>query len=435
MGGLTIRSSLNLAWQDHAQKVIDSHTPGAMQGALISMEPGTGLVRALVGGKDYNKSQFNRAVQALRSPGSTFKLFVYLTALKQGMKPEDIVVDEPRCFAGYCPKNFSNRYTGRIPMWVAMQNSLNVVAVELLQKVGFDPVIATARSLGITRPLGRFYPMAIGAYEQTVLDMTAAYAAITNRGVYVSPTPFEEILGPNGELLWSRRVDGDRGRRAVASPLADAMLWMQQQVVKGGTGGGAALADRPVAGKTGTSESGRDLWFIGSIPQLTTAVWLGYDDSRETHSTSVLATFAWHDYMVPLVKDLPVNPFPPKPVLTSSFQAPARPKPVARPQELAPSGLLPGERPDPVPRPGDAGLSSPSPSPSPAPANGGTGPAGGPVTAPPGAGPAPRPVPTPAPRRQPPLPPSLPSPSRGPLTAPPPLASPSASPTAPPPLP
>jgi membrane peptidoglycan carboxypeptidase len=147
-----------------------------------------------------------------------------------------------------------------------MQNSLNVVAVELLQKVGFDPVIETARSLGIIRPMGHFYPMAIGAYEQTVLDMTAAYAAIANRGVYVAPTPFEEILGPNGDLLWSRRVDGDRGRRAVASPLADAMLWMQQQVVKGGTGGGAALADRPVAGKTGTSESGRDLWFIGSIP-------------------------------------------------------------------------------------------------------------------------------------------------------------------------
>jgi penicillin-binding protein 1A len=104
VGGLTIRSSLNLAWQDHAQKIIDANTPGALQGALISMEPGTGLVRALVGGKDYNKSQFNRAVQALRSPGSTFKLFVYLTALKQGMKPEDIVVDEPRCFAGYCPK-------------------------------------------------------------------------------------------------------------------------------------------------------------------------------------------------------------------------------------------------------------------------------------------------------------------------------------------
>ena len=435
VGGLTIRSSLNLAWQGHAQKIIDSHAPGAMQGALVSIEPDTGLVRALVGGKDYTKSQFNRAVQALRSPGSTFKLFVYLTALKQGMKPEDILVDEPRCFAGYCPNNFRNRFMGRVPMWVAMQNSLNVVAVGLLQKVGFDPVIATARSLGITRPLGRYYPMAIGAYEQTVLDMTAAYAAITNRGVYVSPTPFEEILGPNGDLLWSRRVDGDRGRRAVDRPLADAMVWMQQQVVKGGTGGGAALPDRPVAGKTGTSESGRDLWFIGSIPQLTTAVWLGYDDSRETRNTSVLATIAWHDYMAPLARDLPVRQFPPKPVLTTSFQPPAKPKPkpVPAPQEWAPSGLLPGERPDPAPSPAEADPYTPPPSQ--APANGGNGAPGGPAPAAAGGGPATRPAPNPAPRRLPPLPPSPPSPSRGPLTAPPPLASPAAAPTAPPPLP
>jgi penicillin-binding protein 1A len=275
--------------------------------------------------------------------------------------------------------------------------------------------------------------MAIGAYEQTVLDMTAAYAAIANRGVYVAPTPFEEILGPNGDLLWSRRVDGDRGRRAVASPLADAMLWMQQQVVKGGTGGGAALADRPVAGKTGTSESGRDLWFIGSIPQLTTAVWLGYDDSRETRSTSVLATYAWHDYMAPIVKDLPVRQFPPKPVLTTTFQPPPKPRPVVQNQPDTLPNPLPGERPDPSPSPGDGSL--PSPTPSEGLPSGGSGSAGGPATAPSGGGLGTRSAPNPGPSRLPPLPPSLPSPSRGPLTAPPPLSSPSAAPTAPPPLP
>jgi penicillin-binding protein 1A len=320
VGGLTIRTSLNLAWQEQAQKTINAHAPGAMEGALVSIEPGTGLVRAMVGGKDYSTSQFNRAAQALRSPGSTFKLFVYLTALKEGMKPEDTVLDSARCFAGYCPKNFGNRYMGNVPMWVALQNSLNTVAVGLLQKLGFDPVIATAKSLGITRELGRFYPMAIGAYEQTVLDMTAAYAAITNRGVYVSPTPFEEIQGPNGELLWSRRVDGDRGKRAVDSDIADAMQWMLEKVVSGGTGTGASLGGRPVSGKTGTSENGRDLWFIGSIPQLTTGLWLGYDNNRSTGSTSVLATYAWSDYMARIVKDLPVRPFPPKPVLTGKFR-------------------------------------------------------------------------------------------------------------------
>ena len=319
VGGLTIRTSLNMSWQERAQATINKHAPGEMEGAVVSMEPGTGLVRSMVGGKDFDTSQFNRAAQALRSPGSTFKLFVYLTALKEGMKPEDKVTDRQACYGGYCPRNFGNRYLGNVPLWVALQQSLNTVSVSLLKQVGFDKVIATAKSLGISRELGRFYPLAVGATEQTVLDMTAAYAAIFNRGVYVTPTPFEEILGPNGELLWSRRVDGDRGRRAVASDIADAMLWMLQQVVKGGTGYGAVPPNRPAAGKTGTSEGGRDLWFIGGVPQLVTGLWLGYDNNKETKSTSAVAVVAWADYMGPILKDLPVRQFPPKPQLTGKF--------------------------------------------------------------------------------------------------------------------
>ena len=325
VGGLTVRSSVNLAWQEQAQKAINTYASGDMEGALVAMEPGTGLVRAMVGGTNFKASQFNRAAQALRSPGSTFKLFVYLTALKQGMLPERVFRDSARCFAGYCPKNFGNRYLGAVSMVVALQNSLNTVAVALLQELGFDKVIDTAKSLGITRELGRFFPLALGATEQTVVDMTAAYAAINNGGIYVKPTPFEEILGPDGELLWSRRVDGDQGRRAVSSDLAALMLWMLQQAVQSGTGGGAALPDRPVAGKTGTSEGGRDLWFIGSIPQLTTGVWLGYDDSRETKSTSVVATYAWRAFMAPISKDLPVRQFPPKPDLQDTYRGGKKP--------------------------------------------------------------------------------------------------------------
>jgi penicillin-binding protein 1A len=325
VGGLTVRSSVNLAWQEQAQKAINTYASGDMEGALVAMEPGTGLVRAMVGGTNFKASQFNRAAQALRSPGSTFKLFVYLTALKQGMLPERVFRDSARCFAGYCPKNFGNRYLGAVSMVVALQNSLNTVAVALLQELGFDKVIDTAKSLGITREVGRFFPLALGATEQTVVDMTAAYAAINNGGIYVKPTPFEEILGPDGELLWSRRVDGDQGRRAVSSDLAALMLWMLQRAVQSGTGGGAALPDRPVAGKTGTSEGGRDLWFIGSIPQLTTGVWLGYDDSRETKSTSVVATYAWRAFMAPISKDLPVRQFPPKPDLQDTYRGGKKP--------------------------------------------------------------------------------------------------------------
>jgi penicillin-binding protein 1A len=336
VGGLTVRSSVNLAWQGQAQKAIDTYATGGMEGALVAMEPGTGLVRAMVGGTDFKASQFNRAAQALRSPGSTFKLFVYLTALKEGMLPERVFRDSARCFAGYCPKNFGNRYMGAVSMVVALQNSLNTVAVGLLQELGFDKVIETAKSLGITREMGRFYPMALGAYEQTVVDMTAAYAAINNGGIYVKPTPFEEILGPDGELLWSRRVEGDAGRRAVGSDIAAMMLWMLQQAVQSGTGGGAALPDRPVAGKTGTSEGGRDLWFIGSIPQLTTGVWLGYDSSRQTNSTSVVATYAWRAFMAPISKDLPVRQFPPRPLLQDSYK-PGRKSPLRRNEGPAPN--------------------------------------------------------------------------------------------------
>jgi penicillin-binding protein 1A len=415
VGGITVRSSVNLAWQEQAQKAIDTYATGQMQGALVAMEPGTGLVRAMVGGKDFALSQFNRAAQALRSPGSTFKLFVYLTALQEGMRPERIFVDSPRCFRGYCPRNFGNRYFGAVSMVRALQNSLNTVAVQLLQQLGFDKVIATAKSLGITRPLGRFYPLALGAYEQTLVDMTAAYAAINNRGIYTKPTPFEEILGPEGQLLWSRRLNGDRGQPAVASDIADAMLWMLQQAVQAGTGAGASLDDRPVAGKTGTSEGGRDLWFIGSIPQLTTGVWLGYDNSRETGTTSVLATYAWRAFMAPIVKGMPVRQFPPKPELTGSFLGDV--KPAGRRDAGNPRSQWwpqPSPQPSPEPAPGESGTRPP--------ASGGEGPVerAPAATSSPAANPAANTTANPAPAAAP-SPPAAPAPPAQGVMAPPPL--------------
>jgi penicillin-binding protein 1A len=195
--------------------------------------------------------------------------------------------------------------------------------------VGFDAIINTAKKfeIGTERPLGKYYPMAIGAYEQTVMDMAAAYAAVANRGIFVKPTPFEEIRGPEGKIFWSRRVDGDRGRRALDSDVADAMNWMFQRVVAGGTGIAAKLDDRQVAGKTGTSEGARDLWFIGSIPQLTTAVWFGYDDNRETKSNSGEAAWAWKQFMLRIKEELPVQAFPPKPELNRPWRVPGKKKP------------------------------------------------------------------------------------------------------------
>ena len=268
IGGIQVRTSLNLDWQKKGQDVIRANAPFDTEGAMVSIDPGNGLVRVMVGGKDFSTSQFNRTILALRSPGSTFKLFPYAAAIDRGLKPETKVFDSKRCWNGYCPKNFGEKYYGNITLADALKNSLNTVAVQLQDIVGFDAVIETANkfNIGTNRPLGKYYPLAIGAYEQTILDMTAAYAGMANRGTYFKPSPFEEIRGPKNEVFWSRRLDGSRGQRAVDSEVADTMNWMLQRVVTGGTGIAAKLDDRQVAGKTGTSENTRDLWFIGSIP-------------------------------------------------------------------------------------------------------------------------------------------------------------------------
>jgi penicillin-binding protein 1A len=321
VGGLTVRSSLNAGWQAAAQATIEKNASAGMEGALVSMEPGTGLVRAMVGGRDWNRSQFNRATQALRSPGSTFKLFAYVAALRYGLTPQDTISARERCYRdGWPPKLFCIPGTGgAITLKDALARSVNTAAVATAEKVGFPRVIDTARRLGITGEIGEYPSMVLGANEKTVLEMTAAYAAINNRGLFVMPTPFEEILGPDGQRLYSRAQKAPPARRAVSSEVADATTVMLQRVVTGGTGGGAALPDRPVAGKTGTAEGARDLWFIGSIPQLTTAIWFGYDQNWKTGSSSAQAAYAWGSYMRTVTKGMPVESFPPEPALVSKF--------------------------------------------------------------------------------------------------------------------
>jgi len=319
VGGLTVRTGMDPSMQAEAQKVINARA-GGMEGGLVAMEPGTGLVRALVGGKDFNRSQFNRAVQALRSPGSTFKLFAFTAALEAGMTPEDTVDDKTRCIKdGWPPKEFCVKGAGKMSMTQAVAQSKNAASIMVAEKVAYPRVVDVARRLGITGTVGEYPSMVLGSNEKNMLEMTAAYAAINNRGVYVEPTPFEEILGPDGQLLYSRRTDGKPPKRAVSSDVADAMNWMLQRVVSGGTGTGAGLPDRSASGKTGTAEGARDLWFIGSIPQLTTAVWFGYDGNTKTGSSSAQAAAAWSAFMASVTKGMPVQEFPPKPALPGRF--------------------------------------------------------------------------------------------------------------------
>ncbi|MEB3331262.1 MAG: PBP1A family penicillin-binding protein [Synechococcaceae cyanobacterium] len=343
VGGLTIRTGLYKAWQERAQSVVRQVSGGGgLQGALISMEPGTGLVRAMVGGTDWQKSQFNRATQALRSPGSTFKLFAYTAAIQYGMRPEDTISARERCYQDGYKRFCIPGAGGSMSLLSAITASVNPAAVALAEKVGYPRVIGVARQLGITGEIGEYPAMVLGSNEKTMLEMVAAYGAINNRGVYVQPTPFDEIYGPDGELLWSRRVDGKPPRRAVPSDVADTLMWMLQNVVNAGTGRPASLPDRPSAGKTGTAEGARDLWYIGSVPQLTTAIWFGYDENWKTGSSSATAAAAWYSYMSGLLKEIPVKQFPPKPVLSGSFipyvPPKQRPGKKAPPAEIGPGG-------------------------------------------------------------------------------------------------
>tara|TARA_B100000029_G_scaffold31771_1_gene30270 strand:- start:351 stop:1493 length:1143 start_codon:yes stop_codon:yes gene_type:complete len=312
MGGLKIQTSLNLTWQTNAQHIIREKTPKELQGAIVSIQPSSGLIRVLVGGKNFEATQFNRATQALRSPGSTFKIFPYAAAIIEGFKPQDEFIDSKRCWDNYCPKNFDNKYLGKVSLSDSFVKSLNTIAVELLDKVGSKKVISTANKLGVGNnyPLGKYYSLAIGAYEQTVLDMTAAYASLANRGIYIKPSAVEEIRGPEGNILWSHKTDHPKGLQAIKKNVADTMNWMLQEVVKNGTGKVAFIKDRPVAGKTGTSEGGRDLWFIGSIPQLTTGVWLGHDNNKKTRRGSGEAAWLWKQFMLKILGDFEVLEFP-----------------------------------------------------------------------------------------------------------------------------
>ena len=353
-GGLTIRTTLNLDWQRHARQVLRDHRPAqGIQGALVAMDPATSQVRVMVGGQSFYDSQFNRATQALRSPGSTFKLFVYAAALREGLNPSTVFIDQPTCFGEYCPGNFGDKHLGPVTMKTALSRSVNTVAVQAMARIGADPVIETAQALGLQGEMDRYWPLALGAYEQTLLDMTTAYAAVNNRGVHAAPTPFLSITGPDGEELWNGERDGAPRRRVLDTQVADTMGWMLQEVVKSGTGIAAQLPDRrPVAGKTGTSQRNRDLWFIGSIPQLTTGVWYGYDDERDTRQVSGEAAWTWKEFMLPIVATLPRQPFPSLP--ESMLQRMKRqevqnlkilPQGYQEPPSLTP----PGENPSPAP--------------------------------------------------------------------------------------
>jgi penicillin-binding protein 1A len=269
--------------------------PDSSQVALVAMTL-DGAVVAMVGGKDYGESQFNRATDAERQPGSAFKLFVYLAALDAGFTPDSIAVDEPVTIDGWSPHNYDDRYRGQVTLRTAFSESINTVAVKLAQHVGPEKVIGVARVLGIKSKLRPTPSLALGSFETTLLEMTGAYAAIAADVKRVEPYAIREIRG-RGRTLY-RHAPPPGSTRGVIPWKRDEMVDMLSATVKQGTGKAADIG-RPVAGKTGTSEKNRDGWFIGFTNDLVVGVWVGRDDDKPVkglHGGGLPARI-WHDFV------------------------------------------------------------------------------------------------------------------------------------------
>jgi len=281
-GAFTATATLDPALQAQAERILrdvlatEGASAGATQGAVIAMTP-DGRVRAMVGGVDYEASQFNRATTALRQPGSTFKLFVYMAALLRGAEPDALIPDRPVDLDGWSPENFDGEIHGDVPMREAFAKSYNLATVNLALYVGIDQVIAVARQFGIEQELSATPSLALGTSEVTLLDMTEAYAAIALGRAPVRATGLSAIrFGEEGATL---AVSGDGEVEQVElRRTLEPIRAMLREVVTDGTGRGATI-DGFSAGKTGTSQNSRDAWFIGYTEDLVVGVWVGNDDN------------------------------------------------------------------------------------------------------------------------------------------------------------
>ncbi|HEX9932480.1 MAG TPA: penicillin-binding transpeptidase domain-containing protein, partial [Allosphingosinicella sp.] len=302
---LDVWTTLDPNLQRAAHNAVNANAPGAAQGALVSLDR-DGAVRAMIGGRDYVRSNYNRATQATRQPGSAFKLFVYLTALESGYRPDSTVQDAPLTIAGWSPRNDSGRYSGAVNLRQALAFSLNTVAVRLAQDVGTSAVADMAQRFGITTRINTNPSMALGTSDVRLIDLTRAYASVASGGVAVSPYGIRRVTTADGTLLYQHQKDDDRV--LVAPWVAAQMTDLLQAVVLNGSGRNANLG-RPTAGKTGTTSSNKDGWFVGFSSGITTGVWMGRDDSRPVAGLAGgrAPAQAFHDYMVRAVANRPAE--------------------------------------------------------------------------------------------------------------------------------
>ncbi len=304
---IDVWTTLDLKMQRAATAAIAANAPRGAQGALVSIDR-DGAVKAMVGGTDYVTSNYNRAVTAVRQPGSAWKLFVYLAALEAGFRPEDMVEDKPVEIEGWQPKNSNDQYAGEISLRTAFAYSKNTVAAQLGQEVGTSSIANMARRFGITTPINTQPSMVLGTSETRVIDMTQAFASVGSNGRSITPYGISKVTTIDGEILYTAKPA--RSVQLVEDWVAAAMTDLMQTAVATGTGRAANIG-RPVAGKTGTTSSNKDGWFLGFSSGLTTGVWMGRDDARAIGGLEGgrAPAQAWAAYMRVAVSGRPVENF------------------------------------------------------------------------------------------------------------------------------
>ncbi len=335
---LTVKTPLDSAIQQKAEATVEAmlrqHGASyrAKQGALVIMEP-DGAVRAMVGGRDYGQSQFNRAL-ALRQPGSSFKTYVYTAALIHGRyKPTTVVTDRPVCIGNWCPNNYGRSYAGSMPLITAFAKSINTIPVQMSielgggnAKAGRAKIVDTARKMGLTTPLQDSTSLPIGSAEVTVLDQAAGYATLANGGRKARPTPAVEIRNSHGDLIWRPDRNGPPPEQVIPPHVVADMNLMLTAVVDAGTGRRADMSPIRAGGKTGTTNAYKDAWFVGFTGNLVGAVWYGNDDSTSMNNMTggTVPAMTWHEIMAFAHQGIELKPIPglpdtaPKPAIAKA---------------------------------------------------------------------------------------------------------------------
>ena len=304
---IDVWTTLDPGMQGAADRAVNANAPKGAQGALVAIDR-DGAVRAMVGGRDYVSSIYNRATQAERQPGSSWKLFVYLAALESGMKPTDVMVDQPVTVDGWSPRNSTRTFAGPVTLREAFSRSINTISAQIGEKVGFGTIADMARRFGITSAISTYPSMVLGSSEVRLIDLTKAFASVANGGVSVTPYAIRKVVTADGRLLYNHQAEEERV--LVAPYVAAGMTDLLQSAVLSGTGRAAQIG-RPVAGKTGTTTLNKDGWFIGFSSGLTTGVWMGRDDARTVPGLQggTAPARAFHDFMSVAVARRPVEQF------------------------------------------------------------------------------------------------------------------------------